>query len=147
VKVEWSECASIKEDHITRFELRSWGAFPIVVEHHVILQLGQSRLCFLQAVCHLIFELIDRFHVGLRLIRFKAHAGDTSGVKEERRVLSRRVNLVVVLEFHERQKPHPIILSLVGEESEILFQFLVDPFCLSISLRVVGSGGCQLNSE
>jgi len=65
--------------------------------------------------------------VGPRLVQFKAHAGDTSGVKEERRVLSGRVNLVVVLEFRKRQKPHPIILSLVCEESEILFQFLVDP--------------------
>jgi len=73
--------------------------------------------------------------------------GDTPGVEEERRVLSRRVNLVIVLEFRERQKPHPIILSLVGEESEILFQFLVDLFRLSISLWVVGGGGCQLNSE
>jgi len=62
-------------------------------------------------------------------------------------VLSGRMNLVFVLEFRERQEPHPIILSLVGEESEILFQFLVDPFCLSISLWVVGGGGCQLNSE
>jgi len=70
-----------------------------------------------------------------------------SSVKEERRVLSGRVNLVVVLEFRERQKPHPIILSFVGEESEILFQFLVDPFRLSISLWVVGGGGCQFNSE
>jgi len=69
-----------------------------------------------------------------------------SGVEEERRVLSGKVNLVV-LEFRERQEPHPIILSLVGEESEILFQFLVDLFHLSISLRVVGGGGCQLNSE
>ena len=85
--------------------------------------------------------------MGPRLVRFKAHVGDTSSVKEERRVLSGRVNLVVVLEFHERQEPHPIILSLVGEESEILFQFLVDPFRLSISLWVVGGGGCQLNSE
>jgi len=85
--------------------------------------------------------------VGLRLIRFKAHAGDMSGVEEERRVLSETVNLVVVLEFRESQEPHPIILSLVGEESEILFQFLVDPFRLSISLWVVGGGGCQLNSE
>ena len=72
--------------------------------------------------------------MGPRLVRFKAHSGDTSGVKEERRVLSGRVNLVVVLEFCKRQEPHPIILSLVGEELEILFQFLVDPFCLSISL-------------
>jgi len=30
---------------------------------------------------------------------------------------------------------------------EILFQFLVDPFCMSISLRVIGCGSCQLNSE
>ena len=70
-----------------------------------------------------------------------------SGVEEERRVLSGRVNLVVVLELRGWQEPHPIILSLVGEESEILFQFLVDPFCLSISLWVVGGGGCQINSE
>jgi len=55
------------------------------------------------------------------------------------------MNLVVVLEFHKRQEPHPIILSLVGEELEILFQFPVDPFCLSITLWVVGGGGCQLN--
>jgi len=85
--------------------------------------------------------------VGSRLVWFKAHAGDTSSVEEERRVLSGSMNLVVVLEFCERQKPHPIILSLVGEESKILFQFLVDPFCLSISLWMVGGGGCQLNSK
>jgi len=62
-------------------------------------------------------------------------------------VLSGRMDLVVILEFCKWQEPHPIILSLVGEESEILFQFLVDPFHLSITLRVVGCGGCQLNSE
>jgi len=64
------------------------------------------------------------------------------GVKEERRVLGGRMNLVVILEFCEWQEPHPIILSLVGEELKILLQFLVDLFCLSISLRVVGCGGC-----
>jgi len=55
------------------------------------------------------------------------------------------MNLVVVLEFCEWQEPDPVVLSLVGEESEILFQFLVDLFHLSISLKVVGCGGCQLN--
>jgi len=62
-------------------------------------------------------------------------------------LLSGRMNLVVILEFCKWQQPHPIILSLVGEESEISFQFLVDQFHLSISLRVVGCGGCQPNSE
>ena len=85
--------------------------------------------------------------MGPRLVWFEAHSGNTSCVKEERRVLSGGVNLVVVLEFREWQEPHPIMLSLVGEESEILFQFLVDPFHLSITPRVVGSDGCQLNSK
>jgi len=62
-------------------------------------------------------------------------------------MLGGRMNLVVVLEFCKWQEPHPIILFLVGEESEILFQFLVDPFRLSISMRVVGCGSCQLNSK
>ena len=136
------DVTSIKEDHISHLELQSWGPFPIVVERHVILQLSQSRLCFLQGVHLPVTELVNRLHAGPRLVRFKAHLRNTSGVKEERRVLSRRMNLVVILEFREWQEPHPIILSLVGEESEILFQFRVDPFCLSISLRVVGRGSC-----
>jgi len=37
--------------------------------------------------------------VGLRLVWLKAHLGNMSGVEEERRVLSGRMNLVVVLEF------------------------------------------------
>jgi len=57
------------------------------------------------------------------------------------------MNLVVILEFREWQEPHPIVLSLVDEELEILFEFLVDLFCLSIILRVVGHGGCQLDPE
>jgi len=70
-----------------------------------------------------------------------------SGVEEERRVPSGRMNLVVVLEFREWQESHPIILPLIGKKTEILFQFLIDLFCLSISLRVVSRGSRQLNSE
>jgi len=57
------------------------------------------------------------------------------------------MNLVVVLKFHKWQEPDPVILFLVGEELEILFQFLVDLFHLPVSLKVVGCGGCQLNSK
>ena len=57
------------------------------------------------------------------------------------------MNLVVVLEFRKWKEPDPVVLSLVGEESEILFQFLVDLFHMPVSLRVVGCGGCQLNSK
>ena len=57
------------------------------------------------------------------------------------------MNLVVVLEFRKWQEPNLVILSLVCEELEILFQLLVDSFRLPVALRVVGCGGCQLNSE
>ena len=115
----------------------------VATKHYVLTSsFNLARAAFASSKLSVIrSELIDGFHAGPRLVQFKAHLGDTSGVEEERRVLSGRVNLVVVLEFCERQKPHQIILSLVGEESEILFQFLVDLYCLSISLWVVGSGG------
>ena len=37
--------------------------------------------------------------MGPRLVWFKAHSGNASGVEEERRVLCGRMNLVVVLEY------------------------------------------------
>ena len=55
--------------------------------------------------------------------------------------------MIIVLEFHERKEVIPVILSLVNEETEKLLQFLVDSFRLSISLRMIHSGGSQLYSE
>ena len=55
--------------------------------------------------------------------------------------------MVVILELCQRQQVGPVILSLVGEQSEILLQLLVNPFCLSVSLQMVGHGGCNLDSE
>ena len=49
--------------------------------------------------------------------------------------------------FCEGEKVVPIILSLINKKVEELFQFLVNLFHLSISLRVVCGGGSQLDSE
>ena len=57
------------------------------------------------------------------------------------------MNMVVVLEFHEGKEVVPIVLFLVNEELKVLFQFLIDSFCLSISLGVVCGSSSQLNSE
>ena len=57
------------------------------------------------------------------------------------------MDVVVVLKFCKGEKVVPIILSLVNKKVEKLLQFLVDPFCLSISLRVVCSSGSQLDSK
>ena len=55
--------------------------------------------------------------------------------------------MVVVLEFRERKEVFPVVLSLVDEQPEVLFQLLVDTFRLSVTLRVVGRSGCYLDSE
>ena len=57
------------------------------------------------------------------------------------------MDVVVVLKFCEGEKVVPIILSLINKKVEKLFQFLVNPFRLSVSLRVVCSSGSQLDSE
>ncbi|KNZ76401.1 hypothetical protein J132_10511, partial [Termitomyces sp. J132] len=57
------------------------------------------------------------------------------------------VNMVVVLEFGIRKEFVPVILVLVAEEAEILFQLLVYILCLAIGLWMVGSGGVELYSK
>ncbi|KDQ32220.1 hypothetical protein PLEOSDRAFT_1029246, partial [Pleurotus ostreatus PC15] len=41
----------------------------------------------------------------------------------------------------------PVVLTLSDEDPEIRLEFLVSPFRLSVGLRVVRSGGSQLDSE
>ena len=50
------------------------------------------------------------------------------------------MDVVVVLEFRERNQVRPVILPLVDEESEVLFQFLIYLFRLSVTLWVIGCG-------
>ena len=50
--------------------------------------------------------------------------------------------MIVVLKFHIGEEVIPVVLSLVNEETKELFQFLVDPLRLSVTLGVVCGGGC-----
>ena len=57
------------------------------------------------------------------------------------------MDVVVVLALRQGQQVGPVILPLVGEQSEILLQLLVNLFCLSVSLQMVGCSGCNLDSD
>ncbi len=46
--------------------------------------------------------------------------------------------MIVVSEGSEREPFCPVGLEVINEHAKILLDLLVDPFCLSISLRVVG---------
>ena len=94
------DITGVQVNHVTRLVV--WGRcqFLIVVLRHVIFRLGQCCLGFLKSVFHLVFELIDGLQVGPLEIGFKPHTGFSAGVKEESAVLSRGVDVIVVLEFH-----------------------------------------------
>ena len=57
------------------------------------------------------------------------------------------MDMIIALEFHEGEEIIPIILPLIDKKAEELFKLLINPFCLSVSLRMIHSGGCQFNSE
>jgi len=48
------------------------------------------------------------------------------------------VDVVVVGELCQREECVPIVLSFSDEDSQVLFQFLIDPFHLFVGLWVVG---------
>jgi len=49
-------------------------------------------------------------------------------------------DVIVVGELRQGEECVPVILSFSNEELQVLFQFLVDPFRLSVGLQMVGSG-------
>ena len=54
---------------------------------------------------------------------------------------------VVVGKFHEQQKVRPVVLLVVDVGMEVLFQYLIDAFCLSIGLRVVAGAKVESHVE
>jgi len=58
-------------------------------------------------------------------------------VSKERGDFGHRVRSVVVHKLSQGKEVDPIILLVVDIYSKVLLQDLVDPFCLTMSLRVV----------
>ena len=69
---------------------------------------------------------------------FEAHPRVSAGIEQERGLLSGRVDMVVVGELRERKEVIPVILSFSDEDAYVLFQFLVNPFGLSVGLWMIG---------
>src|SRR6267378_2797786 len=138
----WSRCLNITAIYVylvSRGVLGCWLPTAIVIAGHVILSLCKCGPGLCERGLHPIRELIHSFQSGWWR-GFKAHVWVLSRVQEERCLLSAGVDMVVVLEFRHGQKFIPVILALIDKDPEVLFQFLVDTFCLSIHLWVVRCG-------
>jgi hypothetical protein len=57
------------------------------------------------------------------------------------------MDVVVVREFAQREEVVPVILSLVHEEAEELFELLVNTFGLAVRLRVICGGRREFDTE
>jgi len=55
--------------------------------------------------------------------------------------------VVIVGELCQGEECVPVVLSFSDEDPQILLQFLVDSFCLTIGLQVVGGRRCGFNSQ
>jgi hypothetical protein len=80
-------------------------------------------------------------------MRFEAHVRVSPSVDEEGSMLHRRVSVVVVREFGEWQQGIPVVLAFVDENSDVLFEFLIDVFGLAIRLRVICCGCRNLDAQ
>ena len=63
-----------------------------------------------------------------------AHEGIKWGLR------SHGVGAEVVGKFSGREVGSPVVLSDRGVSAEILFEFLINPFCLTIGLQVISCG-------
>ena len=57
------------------------------------------------------------------------------------------VDVVIVLEFHQGEEFQPVVLPLVDKQPKVLLLLLVHSFRLSVTLRVISCGSCQLNPK
>jgi hypothetical protein len=51
------------------------------------------------------------------------------------------MDVIVVLKLSQGEEIDPVILPLVHEDPEVLFQLLVNSFGLPVTLRMVGRSG------
>jgi len=70
-------------------------------------------------------------------MRFQAHPRVPAGIEEEGCLLREGVDVVVVGKLCQGEECVPVVLSFFDEEPQVLFQFLVDLFRLSVGLRMV----------
>jgi len=63
---------------------------------------------------------------------FEAHPQVLAGIEEEGCLLRGGVDVVVVGKLRQGEECVPVVLSFSDEEPQVLFQFLVDPFRLSV---------------
>src|SRR5215471_8538136 len=113
---------------------------------HSFVRLSQRSLGFLSPFLH----FRHKFSSGLvpnlssRVVTFP---WVLSVIENERGLLVSGVRGIIVGKLGDRKPILPVVLMEIDEYSKVLFDCLIHPFSLSISLRVVSSGGILFDSN
>src|SRR3981189_1452729 len=83
-----------------------------------------------------IYQIFNRGNF-CRSTSFMTHTRVLTVVDHKWRKLSSTMNSIVMGEFGDRKPLNPVILTMVNKDAKILLKFLVDTFCLTISLWMV----------
>ena len=118
----------------------------IVLLHRFGCELKRG-LSFLLDFLHL-FDPIGsrRYSSVIPEVGFSALVRMLTVIDEEGRESCGCLTLVVIGEFCKGEPVGPVVLLIVDEQAEILFDFLVHSLGLSICLRMIGSRGIGCDS-
>ena len=68
-------------------------------------------------------------------------------ISEEQRDACSSTQSIVVCKFRKRKQGVPVILLIIAEYPEVLFQGLVSPFCLSVAFQMVSRSEVKLHVQ
>ena len=68
-------------------------------------------------------------------------------VGEEQRDTGSRAQSIVVGKFRKRKEREPVVLLVIAEYPEVLFQCLIGPFRLSVTFGMISGGEVKLHVE
>jgi hypothetical protein len=129
------DVGSIEPDPVADLDVRRRGASAVVVPLVLLLCFYEGGLRLRDPGSDPVVKFVNRLYFRTRPVRLEPHPGEPAGVRHERNLLRRRVDVVVVCEFGGRKELIPVILLVVSEKPDELFHLLVDAFGLAVGLR------------
>src|SRR5882724_3081244 len=131
-----SDVPCIEPDCVPNLEWRDSQALQCGVD---LVLLEGTRYLVMKIQMELL-EICHNLVSSVQHNRFKGHFEFRMEalIGEERGNHGRGVRRIIVRKFSQREEIDPIVLLVVDVHTKILLQDLVDPFSLTIRLRVVG---------
>jgi hypothetical protein len=137
----------IHPDPVAYLDLRHGYVPAVIVQLELVLGFNEGSFGFGDSGGNPVAELIDGLVGRVPTIWLKTHPREAAGVRHERYLLRRGVDVVVVGKLGCWQELIPVVLFVAHEDTDELFELLVDAFGLTVSLQMVSGGGGGFDTD